>query len=243
MDGYKFLQHEVGAAFDHKHRAVRAQFGASAYGLYWIILEEMASTFKGGSNHLETTPKLPLNHIELILSEAKIGGDDGQKVIDAMVAVGLFQSTKDGLECKALGERMSRFYEQKEAMSQGGLKGASSRLKGGSKVVDSTLGKVNINQSNYKDKDKESITTPLWGDCQRVRLTPEKYDTLKEKYPDIDHYIEAIDAYCLSKGKSYKDYGAAVVSWVLADIKGGKREAEPYDWRKDPAWPLLGSKK
>jgi hypothetical protein len=123
------------------------------------------------------------------------------------------------------------------------------------KQCDNNVEALSKHCKNIKEKEEEReketgrvkvkrvrADVPLWGDCEVIRLTQNEYDNLKKKYPDIDNYIPSVDNWYLDHHKQPVKDTAAIISWISKDIRDGKREAEPYDWRNDPAWPLLGKK-
>lgn len=62
-----------------------------------------------------------------------------------------------------------------------------------------------------------------YGEFGNVKLTDEDLAVLQERYPqDYADYIEAVDGYCESTGKKYKNYRATIQNWIRRDKKSGK---------------------
>ena len=65
------------------------------------------------------------------------------------------------------------------------------------------------------DSDRE-----LYGRHKNVSLTPSEYELLQKDYPVYaDKYIERLSEYMETKGKSYSNHYATILSWLKQDIK------------------------
>ncbi len=65
------------------------------------------------------------------------------------------------------------------------------------------------------DSDRE-----IYGRYKNVSLTPSEYESLKNEYPVYaDNYIERLSEYMETKGKSYSNHYATILSWLKQDIK------------------------
>ena len=65
------------------------------------------------------------------------------------------------------------------------------------------------------DSDRE-----IYGRYKNVSLTPSEYESLKNEYPVYaDKYIEKLSEYMETKGKSYSNHYATILSWLKQDIK------------------------
>ena len=65
------------------------------------------------------------------------------------------------------------------------------------------------------DSDRE-----IYGRYKNVSLTPSEYESLKNEYPIYaDKYIERFSAYMETKGKTYNNHYATILSWLKQDIK------------------------
>ena len=231
--GLDYFSHDC--RLDEKLNAIIDKHGNNAYVVWFRFLElayQRADGVLDLTNEVDREDFARLCRVDIQELSNIVQSCQARQLLTFMDNVA-WRLTGHGIQ-----KRLAHILTERE-YQRGAKQAQRNREKGLSTNVQTLSTDVQHKVKETKLKEKESITTPLWRDCQRVRLTPERYATLKEKYPDVDHYIEAIDAYCLSKGKTYKDYGAAVVSWVLADVKAGKRETEPYDWRKDPTCPPL----
>lgn len=60
----------------------------------------------------------------------------------------------------------------------------------------------------------------IYGRYKNVSLTPSEYESLKNEYPIYaDKYIERLSEYMETKGKSYSNHYATILSWLKKDIK------------------------
>ena len=65
------------------------------------------------------------------------------------------------------------------------------------------------------DSDRE-----IYGRYKNVSLTPSEYESLKNEFPIYaDKYIERLSEYMETKGKSYSNHYAIILSWLKQDIK------------------------
>ena len=65
------------------------------------------------------------------------------------------------------------------------------------------------------DSDRE-----IYGRYKNVSLTPSEYESLKNEYPVYaDKYIEKLSEYMETKGNSYSNHYATILSWLKQDIK------------------------
>ena len=65
------------------------------------------------------------------------------------------------------------------------------------------------------DSDRE-----IYGRYKNVSLTPSEYESLKNEFPIYaDKYIERLSEYMETKGKSYSNHYATILSWLKQDIK------------------------
>ena len=65
------------------------------------------------------------------------------------------------------------------------------------------------------DSDRE-----IYGRYKNVSLTPTEYESLKNEFPIYaDKYIERLSEYMETKGKSYSNHYATILSWLKQDIK------------------------
>ena len=90
-------------------------------------------------------------------------------------------------------------------------------------IQDGDTGKVRLGKS--KDKD-------IYGEFKNVRLTPEEFKKLKERFPDFNERIEALSEYMRSKGKTYRDHYATILSWARKEERENKDKPKPPEPKK-----------
>lgn len=80
------------------------------------------------------------------------------------------------------------------------------------------LGKV-------KDKDR-------YGEFKNVLLKKEEFEKLKNKFPkDYMERIESLSEYMRSKGKTYKDHYATILSWARKENRDKPKTVEPKKYK------------
>lgn len=89
---------------------------------------------------------------------------------------------------------------------------------------------------------KVSIGKDIYGEFKNVKLKKEEFEKLKEKFPkDYMDRIESLSEYMRSKGKTYKDHYATILSWARKEERDKPKVQEPKkykefekeDWEKD----------
>ncbi len=74
---------------------------------------------------------------------------------------------------------------------------------------------IEIEKETEIDSDRE-----IYGRYKNVSLTPSEYKSLKNEYPVYaDKYIEKLSEYMETKGKSYTNHYATILSWLKQDVK------------------------
>lgn len=84
-------------------------------------------------------------------------------------------------------------------------------------------------KKNKKEKERGegNVTcnvTPRTHHGPKVLLSEAEYGRLCERYSQaaVEHYIEAINSYCVSHGKTYADYNQTIHNWIKRDQEAGK---------------------
>jgi DNA-binding transcriptional ArsR family regulator len=72
----------------------------------------------------------------------------------------------------------------------------------------------------YKEKD-EKLT---FGEFRNVKLTPQEYDKLKDRFFNAEARIETLSAYKASTGKRYKSDYATILNWARKEENIPKKE-------------------
>ena len=86
----------------------------------------------------------------------------------------------------------------------------------------------------HKDKDKEKDKSHRYGLYKHVLLTDEQYQSLCEEHGKkiADSYLQKVDDYCETHGKTYQRWKSAIQTYIRNDIqrgqlKIGKEEIDP----------------
>lgn len=79
-----------------------------------------------------------------------------------------------------------------------------------------------------KSKDKDR-----YGEFQNVLLKKEEFEKLREKFPkDYKERIESLSEYMRSKGKTYKDHYATILSWARKENRDKPKVVEPKKYKE-----------
>ena len=80
---------------------------------------------------------------------------------------------------------------------------------------------------------KDSIDKNIYGEFKNVKLKEEEFNKLKEKFPkDYKDRIEALSVYMRSKGKTYKDHYATILSWARKEEREKPKVIEPKKYKE-----------
>lgn len=197
-----------------------------------------------------TTKKIVIDEQKLIIL-TRLGCPDDRLL--SVIKTGKFEKTGDEI----IDETLECLVDKKEFQNWGGKRINSGKKKKISNQVEKHLENqddiqvVDIDIDKDIDKDKKgyykgehklSKSNPcvkqkdnLYGELNNVRLTEEQYNSLKEKYPNLDEAIEALDTWLGKggktarevKGKNHYAYFKSN-SWVWQNVKP-KEDASKYD--------------
>ncbi len=85
-------------------------------------------------------------------------------------------------------------------------------------------------KSKKKNANKDS-----YGEFKNVMLSKDEFEKIKEKFPkDWSDRIESLSEYMRSKGKTYKDHYATILSWARKEErenKGKPKQTEPKKYK------------
>lgn len=90
-------------------------------------------------------------------------------------------------------------------------------------IQNGDTGKVRLGKS----KDKY-----IYGEFKNVRLTEEEFKKLQDRFPDYKERIESLSEYMRSKGKTYKDHYATILSWARKEERENKDKPKPVEPKK-----------
>lgn len=80
---------------------------------------------------------------------------------------------------------------------------------------------------------KVSIGKDIYGEFKNVRLKKEEFEKLKTKFPnDYMDRIESLSEYMRSKGKTYKDHYATILSWARKEERDKPKVQEPKKYKE-----------
>lgn len=81
--------------------------------------------------------------------------------------------------------------------------------------------------------DKDSKDKDIYGEFKNVRLKADEFNKLKDKFPkDYKDRIEALSVYMRSKGKTYKDHYATILSWARKEEREKPKVVEPKKYKE-----------
>lgn len=80
------------------------------------------------------------------------------------------------------------------------------------------------NKNVKKDKNEKK---DIYGEFKNVKLTEEEHKKLSDKFNrTLQEKIEALSGYMKSKGKTYKDHYATILTWARKDSKDSPQQPE-----------------
>lgn len=102
------------------------------------------------------------------------------------------------------------------------------------KTADNTTEKHQKNIRRYTNKNVKNDKN----EKKDIYITSEKILEIAERYgvseKSVKETYEDLILYCKSKGKTYKDYEAALMTWVRNNIKSGKTKIVPQTIKVEP---------
>lgn len=150
--------------------------------------------------------------------DARQNPDEAQKLlnisaslIDRLISDADKRREKQQAEANAMTERAAVLMERSVEVLEQVVKLAE---------LQSTAPKKKSKQSKPKAV-AENFTA--YGEYGNVKLTETQYNRLVEVYGSevVQAYIDDVDTYCQQQGKTYKDYSAAIRSFIKSDKEKG----------------------
>lgn len=150
--------------------------------------------------------------------DARQNPDEAQKLlnisaslIDRLISDADKRREKQQAEANAMTERAAVLMERSVEVLEQVVKLAE---------LQSTAPKKKPKQSKPKAV-AENFTA--YGEYGNVKLTETQYNRLVEVYGSevVQAYIDDVDTYCQQQGKTYKDYSAAIRSFIKSDKEKG----------------------
>jgi len=239
-DSYYF-SHDTNAFLDPKIRAIISEFGVWSYGLFWVIIEMLASQrdYKTELKYLASV-LYPLMQGKKVTykSDGGIGYfiDDNDKRIDdddvgclsiclakieallkMMIEVDLLKTddTKKWVWSDSLNERMAKKEEVSEKRKIAGHLGGISR----SKHLLSKSGSKIKQGKEIKGKEIKEKMLIKQQYLDFVLLTQEEHHKLVMQFGNLEtnERIARLNDYIGSKGVKYKSHYHTILSWARKD--------------------------
>ncbi len=236
----KWFKHDTDANMDAKLQEILLDYGLEGYGLYWYCLELIA--------HSVTSDKLTfeLEHDCRII--ARNTGSSIKKVQEIMtkfIELELFDGINGRVVCLSLSKRCDDFTAK--AVRRTGVQplnlGESDKL-GQTRTFSEKVPlevEVEVEVEVEKKRDTRKRETQLSED---FKVTKEMAIWAVEN--KAEHLIvletDKFKDYCISKGKTYKDWKAGWRNWIRNAIKYNQviiPQAEIKNNYKPPAFPTL----
>ena len=129
-----------------------------------------------------------------------------------------YHPTKYQEEKATLSLDKNKAYTQNNALDTGCIQGVS-------KVdTEVKLSKVKLSNKDIKGK---------YGVFGNVMLKAEEFEKLKDRFPkDYKDRIDSLSEYMRSKGKTYKDHYATILSWARKEERENKDKPKPVEPKK-----------
>ena len=191
-DSYWF-RHDANARNDPKMVALRRLHGWASVGIFWSLVEILRE-----------------QHEYFILLDTLVDlaydmrADDLPQIVDTCCDIGLLICDEGMISAPALSRNMEAWDKRRLSLAKAGRKGGLSRAQA-STVEESTVHKS-------KEEDKTEYGT-------HVTLTDTQHQALTDNFGSkvLSKYIDAVNDYCDSSGKVYKDYAAAIRTFLRRD--------------------------
>lgn len=217
-----YFSHDYNAQQDHKMVELWGECGLKGVGFYWILIEHL---------HSDPDSRISKKQLEILLKMyGKFHGEEVEyrEIQQVLNSTKLLVEDDDGFYYSG---RVLRHKKDREKLSEvrsiAGKKSAEVRANSTSVQQKGTSvqqykgkerkGKEHIQASVEKPK-KEKIGT-------HVQLSKEELVSLSVLYGTETALRAAVDKmndYCASKGKSYKDYAAALRNWYRIAVERGE---------------------
>lgn len=90
-----------------------------------------------------------------------------------------------------------------------------------------------VSKVDTEVRDRLGKSKDIYGEFKNVKLSKEEFEKLKDKFPkDYKDRIESLSEYMRSKGKTYKDHYATILSWARKEERENKDKPKPVEPKK-----------
>ena len=215
-DAYYF-SHDSNAKDDPKAVMLIEQLGLEGYGIYWILIETLRD---------QPSYRYPLN---LLPALARRYLTSKEKVETVVFNYKLFEVENDELFLSpSLCRRMSVFESRRKRLSEAGRKGRAKQLQQHTDKAQASPSQPpgsKGKESKGKERKEENIKS-VFGVFKNVSLTSTEKENLNQRFDSsVNEKIEALSEYMKSRGKSYKDHYATILSWDRRDKKNATNKS------------------
>lgn len=216
--GVDYFSHDVNASSSPTLFVIESQFGNDGYAFWFKLLE-----FLGSKESLSVDAKDTAEWLYFV-AKARVTAEQALQILDVLADTEAIDKTlwreHRVIWSDNYANRLSDVYRKR------GIEKPSRPIYCEKKVDDdekSEEEKTIPDKPKQKKKAEKSDdgTTEKVKYADFVKMKPEEYDILREKYGKeaADKCISVLDNYKGSKGKTYKDDYRAILSWVIDKVK------------------------
>lgn len=205
-----YFSHDSNARHDPKITAMRAAYGATGYGWFWVLIEMMRES---DEYQLKMKGKYSFNAFAL---QMQSNTDEAKKFIDDCIhEFELFESNDQFFWSPSLLRRMSK-REEKSGKARAAAQvrwGKESELDANAMQTHSERNALKESKVNESKENKKNY-------AEFVSMKESQYQKLVDNHGEktTQRMIEILDNYKGSTGKKYKDDYRAVLSWVVKRV-------------------------
>ena len=203
----KWFQHGSTDRNEIESKLIRSKFGAEGYGIY-CSLQEVIAEYVAKENIPEWGFAHPLHTVETLAQECSTTTEKLQEFLTFCDEKQIFEKRDGRLFCALILKRLDTFAERTRR-----------EFEAGSKLVRTHLAHTIQNNTKQK-KTKQDTYSSI------ASLTDEVCESVASQYSVTPKVVinlrEELKLYCQSKGKTYKDYRAALMNWLRRRMDEGK---------------------
>lgn len=220
-----WFHHDSNASTDPKMMRLTAKYGCAGYGAFWRMIEFM---------HAHCQGRLAMDDVAMLAVEYR--WPELSAMVDDCCEWGLFVCDGGYISSKRLDEELGLLATRREA----GKLGATTRWNG-KPIAPASKPHSTRNADRVDKREEKEEKEPGRAYGAHVLLSDSEYKTLRAGLgeSELQRFIGAVNDYCDSKGKSYKDWSATIRGWARKDGKWRDRPAP--DAPRAVACPVCGT--
>lgn len=216
----KWFKHDTSARHDTKLKLLKKKFGAAGYGVYFELLEIVGENIKD-NNQQEWGFVEEIHTVETLADESGLSPDKLRTMLGYMNELGLIFKIDGRLCAPKILSRLDEYAQKRkgkfDVLAREDELNSKHRDSVGTVSGESrALEQIRTDKNRTDEKREETRPSP---DDLTEEVCKKIAEDYKLPFAFVMSKADDLRNYCEAKGKSYKNYPAALRNWVKRDAE------------------------